>query len=385
MNFIDFFEPVSLEKPDYFEHLVNKHSFSRYIDINTPDFVISNIENYNIALIGIPEERGCYIKSTLPSPDIIRSNLYLLSGFSNKEVKIIDLGNLKLGSELKDTYYGLREVLIELLSKNVFPIIIGGTQDLTYGIYLAFEYLKKSYTLTTLDNRIDISFENVEEINFLNYLNTIILENKYMFEYINLASQACYSKNDVFDLLDNLFYEIVRLGLLRNNIVYAEPFLRDSDIVSIDISSIKYSEAPGQITVSPNGLTAEEICQISRYIGLSDKTKVMGLFNLNADRDANQVTANLIAQIIWYFIDGYIHRLKEDPLVNTNNFTKYIIPLNDDHKVCFYKSHISDRWWIEVPSDDKKNIILSCSEKEYKMMLNNEIPDRWIKIFKKLN
>jgi hypothetical protein len=41
--------------------------------------------------------------------------------------------------------------------------------------------------------------------------------------------------------------------------------LRDADLVSFDISAVKQSEAPASRFASPNGLAAEDACQLARY------------------------------------------------------------------------------------------------------------------------
>jgi len=383
MTLNDYFEPISLEKPEYGGILKQNH-FCRNITIHTPDIPIHNLKKFKIALIGVPESRAAFQDGIEDAPDIIRNELYRLN-FLEKKINIIDLGNLKRGKEPKDTYYGLRDVILELNSYNILPIIIGGSQDLTYGIFLAFEYFKQPYTFSTIDYQIDVAFETYNKINYQNYLNSIILENKYLFEYINIGQQACFASADNSDLFENLFYENIRLGILRNNIIMSEPYLRDSDIVSIDFSSLKHAEAPGQAIASPNGFNAEDICQMARYAGFGENIKVFGLFDICPIQDHNHVTSSLAAQVIWYFLDGYSIRIDEMPSKNPEEFKKFIISLNDDNTLIFYKSLLTQRWWCEVPVRESKPRIIACSEADYISASKHEIPDRWLKMLKKLN
>jgi formiminoglutamase len=383
MNLRDYFDPVSLDRPDN-DALLNNRLFCRHISIHTPDNEIKNLDNYKIAIVGVNDNRGSEIIGVEYSADAIRKQLYQLN-FLEKKINIVDLGNLKQGKELKDTYFALRDVILELLSMNIFPLIIGGSQDMTYGIFLAFEYLKQPYTLTTIDYRVDVVFESYDSITYKNYLNQIILENKHLFEYINIGHQACFANTDNVDLFDNLFHEIIRLGILRNNTSYAEPYLRDSEIVSIDFSSVKHADAPAQLVASPNGFNAEDICQLVRYVGFGEKIKVLGLFNINPSEDLHNVTSDLAAQCIWYFLDGYSIKINENPCQFPNEFKKYIVALDDENHIIFYKSLVTERWWCEVPVKDKNSFLMACSENDYLMSLKNEIPDRWLKLFKKLN
>jgi arginase family enzyme len=382
MSLNDFFDPVSLDGS--IDGIVfSKNLFCQHITIHTPDIPICNLQNYKVALLGVPEERGS-TKGIALAPDIIRDKLYQLIYFE-KNIPIIDLGNLKQGKSINDTYFGLRDVLLELLSHNILPVIIGGGQDLTYGIFLAFEYIKKPYTLSTIDYRIDIAFESYENISFKNYLNRIILENKNLFEYLNIGQQACFNSAENTDLFENLFHETLRLGNLRNNLILVEPYLRDSDIVSIDFSSIRHGDAPGQAISSPNGFNAEDICQIARYAGFGEGLKVFGLFDICPGFDQNNVTASLAAQVIWYMLDGFSIRLNEKPIEHPDEFKKFIVSLNEDNNIVFYKSNLTNRWWSEINFDNDKTRIISCTENDYINSTKHEIPDRWLKIVKKLN
>ena len=70
------------------------------------------------------------------APDAIRQQLYALrGGFSN--IKIKDLGNLKKGKTLADTYAALRNVTEELLSMGVIPVVMGGSHELTLPLFEA--------------------------------------------------------------------------------------------------------------------------------------------------------------------------------------------------------------------------------------------------------
>jgi len=381
-HILEYFDPVSLDRPSYEEYILHQQSFCRHIDIHTPDYKPEG--KYNIALIGLTENRGSFAGEVSQAADAIRNQLYLLNFFP-KKTTIVDLGNLKTGPALADTYYAIRDICLDLLAQDTLPIFFGGTQDATYGISLAFESMKKSYRLTTIDYRLDCNFENFQTLHFLNYLNQIILNQQYLFELCNIGHQQCFEIPINSDLIENLFYENIRLGLIRNNVPLVEPYLRDTHILSVDISSVKHADAPGQVIASPNGLSAEEICQMARYAGVSDNTKVLGIFNYLPTTDTGQVTASLVAQIIWYFIEGYTYRLNEFPNDKTPGFQQFYVTLNEEHHLKFYKSKVSQRWWAEVPAKTGDAVYIACSENDYLLALKNEIPDRWIKVFKKLN
>ncbi len=174
------------------------------------------------------------------------------------------------------------------------------------------------------------------------------------------------------------------MGDISNTIAIAEPVFRDADIVSIDLTAIKSSDSGNNNPFTPNGFNGKEICTLSRYAGISDKISLFGIFNHN---NSSQESV-LIAQIIWYFIEGFHYRSNEYPFGSKENYLKYIIPLEEEELI-FYKSNKTDRWWIEIPfisnsnNKLKKNTLLPCSYEEYLGACNQEIPERWWKAQRK--
>ena len=73
----------------------------------------------------------------------------------------------------------------------------------------------------------------------------------------------------------------------------------------------------------------EEICQIMRYAGLSDKLSSLGIYEVNPKLDRQSLTAQLAAQMIWYFIDGYYFRKHDFPSKEQDDFVKYIVSIEN--------------------------------------------------------
>lgn len=380
MDLNGYFDPVSLDRPE-FHFLPEKYSFSRNISIHTPDQPIRDLNKYQLALIGVPQEKAAYIKGSADAPDKVRGMLYQLRKINNN-VKVIDLGNLKITENINDTYYAIRDITLELMEREVIPFFIGGSQDLTFGVILALRKLKGIRQILTVDPRFDFWMENETGINSRNYLNYIFdKESKKKFTYSNLGHQQYFIAGNQMDLIAEESMESIRLGELRENIKKAEPLIRDADLISIDMNVVRHSDAPGVTTPSPNGLFGDELCAITRYGGISEKVKVCGLFELSPEKDLNGQTSHLAAQATWYFIDGLSHRLKENPLVTSKHTKKFIITPEDiDQELIFYKSNLSERWWIEIPVKNpatNHNYFIACSYEDYKQACKNVIPDRW--------
>jgi formiminoglutamase len=381
MDLNDYFEPVSLEKPDGYSSSGNA-LFGRNIRINTASNPIDEISNYQLAIMGVAEDRNSLNVGSAGAPDLIRHKLYELYRVNDK-LRIIDLGNLKTAATPEDTYFGIRDVMTHLLNNQVTAIIIGGTQDITRGIFMAFERRTSIVNTVNIDARIDM------EEGFPNSAswNIPVINSPKLFRYTCLAQQQYLTDASHYESLEKKGFDVIRLGSLRANLLMAEPFLRDAHLVSFDIAAVKQSEAPGTRFSSPNGLLAEEACQLSRFSGLSDLVSCFGIFEVNGEYDRNNQTTQLAAQAIWYFIEGFSQRRKEKPVQNHPDFKVFMVNHQDmEHALVFYKSLITGRWWMEIP--EMKNggqVLVACSQEEYQQACNHEIPEMWWKAFQRIN
>ncbi len=346
---------------------------------------LPNLEDFHIALVTVKEDRGAKDnEGCFDSANVIREQLYNLISHYNS-LKIIDLGNIEKGSQLSDTYFAVSTVVEKLLKEKVVPIVIGGSHDLTYAQFKGYSNFESDINMTIVDERVDLDDMN-GEMSDQNYLSRVVTGNPPFLGNLNLVGyQSHFSDPKAIETLDKLGFECMRLGALRNDLAETEPILRDSDMLSIDLSSIRLSDAPAIKGASPNGLTGEEICQICRYAGLSDRLSSIGMFNFNPVFDRNEQTAQLIAQMVWYFTDGFYNR-KDDKLTLTEkDFYRYIVHLEEgQHDLHFWKSRKSDRWWLEIsiPQLGKKKtkpMLVPCSYTDYKTASSGELPERWIK------
>ena len=380
VNLNDYFNPVSIEGPD-FEHISRQTGFPHNITVHTDSAPIKDISKYKIAMFGVPEGRNSPNAGSLKGPDMIREQLYRLAKIPGRS-KIIDLGNMKQGITFNDTIAGLTDVLSLLIHEKVFPVIIGGSSALIPAIDKAISQYKTGYTLTAVDPRIDYSNERKAPDSF-NYLNSIINNHKSNFShYINIGYQTYLNDQQIINRFLKRRSELIRIGDVRQAIHLTEPLFRDSDVTIFDISAVRQSDAPGTISPSANGFYGEEICLLSRYAGISDKLTVFGLFEVNPDFDVRNQTSGLAAQILWFFLEGFSQKQYETPALSKSDsgrFIKFHVRVTDlVDDLIFIKSILTDRWWIELPSENDQILYIACSHEDYLKANRNEVPDRWV-------
>ena len=362
-------------------------SFGQSIEIHTAQNGFPSLENKKIAILGVQEDRVSVGNSgTGKDLDAIRKELYQLYP-GNWPINVADLGNIQQGNTIEDTYFALNELLSYLLKRGVIPVILGGGQDLTYSNYRAYDLLEQTVNIVAVDSKFDLgSIE--DELTSQSYLSKIVMNQPAnLFNFCNIGYQTYFNSQEEIELLESLFFETHRLGEVSNSIQLVEPVLRDADIVSIDMSSVKNADAPANNNATPNGFSGAEICAISRYAGISDKVTSFGIYEYNSKYDVKNQTAQLISQMIWYFIEGVNYRANDYPFGLKDNYQKYIVPI-EDQLLNFHKSNKSGRWWMEINinknNKNSRHTLIPCTYQDYISATNQEIPDRWFRTLKKI-
>ena len=365
--------------------------YSDIVDIYNQQDNFPDLSDTDIAIFGVSEDRnsvnneGCAYGA-----DVVRKHLYrLFTG--NEDVKIADLGNIIQGHSVDDTYFALTNVVAGLVMNGIIPVIIGGGQDLSYAVYRAYEQLGQIINIVAVDPMFDLGKDS-SEIDSRSYLSKIILHQpNYLFNYTNVGYQSYFVDNEAVDLMNKLYFDIYRLGNVRENMDDVEPIVRNADMLSIDISSVRSADAPGNGNAIPNGFNGEDLCRIVRYAGLSDKLSSIGFYEYNPAYDPREQTAMLLSQALWYFLEGYYQRKDDYPARARDQYVKFHVKIQD-HKeeIIFYKSKKSERWWMEVPVETdlmtkyERHYMVPCSHRDYQDAMDNNIPDRWWQVFQKM-
>ena len=394
MTLADFLSPIDLNDlglpVDYYNSQFGK-SISKYVD-TFPNWGDEK-DKPHLAIFGVLEGRAAINNNgTQKAPDQVRRYLYELYQ-GDYAIKVVDLGNIRAGATLRDTYVAVKTVMEELIKQDIVPVLIGGGQDLTYAQYTAYENLEQRVEVAIVDAKFDLDQENAENmpLNSQTYLNHLILHQPdYLFNLSNVAYQTYLVSKESISMYDKLFFNALRLGSFSGKLDQAEPIIRAADMVSFDIGAIRASEAPGNANASPNGLYGDEACQFARYAGMSDKCSSFGIYEYNPTFDPMGQTGMLIAQMLWCFIDGYYSRKKDAPMYPKSNYIIYRTNLEgENYELVFVKSKKSDRWWMQVPYFGTKSVnerfyLVPCRYEDYQLAMGGEMPDLWWKTHQKL-
>ncbi|MFT7588654.1 MAG: formiminoglutamase [Limisphaerales bacterium] len=383
---IEFLSPVSKQVVAHRE-ILPAGVFGKQILLHRDAGDLPDLQDVKFALFGIKENRNDVdYRGGDISFDPIRKALYSLYP-GNWKHSIVDLGDIEKGASVEDTYFAVKTVVSALLKKNIIPLILGGCQDLVYAQYRGYDALGNMVNMVNVDTSFDLGDADHPMSN-KSYVGKIVVEKPYnLFNYSTIGYQSYFNPPGEIALMEKLFFDAYRLGHVSVDLTVVEPIMRDANIVSLDVTAIKSAELSYKNNASPNGFDGREICAISRYAGISNKVTSFGVYELK-DYGSAASAAMLIAQVLWYFIEGVNFRVADDDFSSEKDYTAYKVPI-DDAVLVFKKSNKTGRWWIELPfisnvnNKLKSKTLLPCTYGEYLSATNQEIPERWYKARRK--
>ncbi|MRR21066.1 hypothetical protein EG827_12875, partial [bacterium] len=315
-----YIDPVCLDKPGV-EPLKGSSAFPHNVAVNTGNEPIGELDGFAVAIIGVPDDRSSANTGAALAPDAVRKSLYSFSRLPGR-LKVTDLGNFRTGASFDDTIAGLRDVLLQLLSKNIVPVVIGGTSALMPAIDRALSAGKQKWSLVSVDSRIDFTAEK-RPSDSLNWMNDLIYRSGSGLSHLSAIGHQTYlTDQQVVNRFNRRHYDMMRIGEVRAAVHETEPLFRDASAAVFDIGSVRQSDAPGTFLPSANGFYGEEICLLSRYAGLSDNLKVFSVMEVNPALDTRMQTSHLAAQLVWFFLEGFSQKQYEVSFLGDQNSSR---------------------------------------------------------------
>lgn len=370
---LELLKPIPDSLIDEIDKVQLQGSIISNITYHSESYGLPDIEEATVIILGVSEIRNSSFKILNQDSNIFRKEFYQLKHGGWKH-KIADIGNLPNGETVEDTYHAIYEICNELISIDKILIIVGGSNDLIFPIFKSFNSLKNKVNIVSIDNQFDL-YQDSDIVSGRSYMNKIIIdESNKLNDFTNIGYQRHLCSTDEIELMEKLFFEYISLGEISENNNKAEPFIRDANIVGFDVKSLSFNSNVSSDISYPNGINPRLACILAKYAGSSFKTQFFGLFELLETK----ISYKLYAEIIWYFIDGFRNRTNEINFNDSNKFYKYFVQTSGNDLI-FFKSKITNRWWMEIKSIDKKvSKYIPCLEEDYQASLGDNLPKRWI-------
>ncbi len=368
-SIIDFLYPVNL--PHILEdNELKEGQIGKSIDIFQNIF--PDLTHADIVIATCDELRGDgQLGSASAEADAVRKELYSLY-YWHKHIKLADIGKIKTGMHLSDTYAAIKTVAKEIIQRNKIFLLIGGSHDLSLAVYEAYREMNKIIEVTGVDAYIDLSMDNpVRSKNFL--MELLTGDPNFIRHYNHIGFQSYYIHPHMLETMDKLRFDCYRLGKVKEQMEEMEPSFRSSDMMMFDVAAL--GAATFWEGSSPNGFNGEEACTLMKFAGMSDRLKAVGIYGYQQKRDPQLTLAKQISQMIWYYIDGVQYGRTEANLNEQEMFIECHLEFAAI-ETTFLKSRKTGRWWMKMP--DGKYV--PCSENDFNAAGNNELPERWLRL-----
>jgi len=276
----------------------------------------------------------------------------LTANFPQQEV--VNLGYVQGGAE------SWAETLAELKKSNTFAIIIH-SQPLTEPLWS-----KELDKIAIIDSH-------------LQFQNPVFTPQGAKIQTW-LAQQSYYTEPAGLELLEKQNTQLLRLGQLKAEISQVEPLIRETELLIINPRAVRAADMPLQNQPNPNGLAAAEICRIVRYAAINEHLNTVIIHNFAYKSTQESQTAQLLAQMIWFAIEGFYSRKGDYPL-NLDKLQHYSLSIHNwDEPLHFFKSKYSERWWVAVPAlmniDQPTACLRPCAYKDYEQASKGELSER---------
>src|ERR1035437_661024 len=150
------------------------------------------------------------------APNIIRKEFYGLY-HRHSEVKVADVGNIKRGSTLEDTYAALKSVVSELIENGKRVVILGGSHDVTIAQYQAYVSLEKLIEVTCVDARIDLDMDSIFPADHF-LMDLLTGEPNFIRHYNHIGFQSYLVHPKMLETIDKLRFDCYRVGKAKENL-----------------------------------------------------------------------------------------------------------------------------------------------------------------------
>lgn len=294
-----------------------------YQEIKLLDIHNSNdLKKIDIALIGYVCDEG--VRRNLgrvgaeQGPRVLRERLAKLPiHFDSKRVG--DIGDIICVEEdMEASQQALSKVISELLSKQIFPIAVGGGHDMSYGHFAGIRETLKNESknkigVINFDAHFDL--RPVEKkSNSGTPFNQIITElknNNETLDYFAIGIQQQSNTKELFEIAKS---EQVKYAInydcessteeMKDLQKRLTPFIERNDYlyITIDLDGFSSAYAPGVSAPSPLGFTPYFVFKMLRFLFESKKVISCDIAELNPTLDRDNLTSNLAAKLVDFIV-----------------------------------------------------------------------------------
>ncbi|MEM0465905.1 MAG: arginase family protein [Candidatus Pacearchaeota archaeon] len=254
-------------------------------------------------IIKVPFSFNEKTRNCIFSPNQVLAELKKIE--SNEKSKIINYNSLYLEeihvdiNDVKESDYLIFKNSKEIFERNYKSFFIGGDKSINFPILRAFNKVEKNPFLIVFDSH--CNFLDSLDLNE-SWIRRLIEINFVPSSIVLISSRNIYSEE--LEFLKNFKIQIVTMDILQEDLfgicdVVMERARNSSGFfITIDLSSVDPSFAPGVINIEPGGLSSRDLIYLIKRLVLLKNFRGASLVNIDSTKDINSMTLRLGAKIL---------------------------------------------------------------------------------------
>jgi len=319
---------------------------------------MANVERGSIVLLGFPYDEGSRRAGgnvgAASGPKVVRRHLRKVGTIQNPEydldltnLRIIDIGDITVGMAVEEAQTRLSQTVTEIIRRGAFPIVIGGSGDLSYYNASALMSVAGGNTgIVSVDSKLAVRPPNMEgKTHSGTPFRQLLEDTRFCSPRDGLTSMpSCEGKFVAFGAQGTLCSEeqskyIQSRGgfilwfakdLRASTVTTSSATTRSGQIfrdalrilgenpnsggrrplfVSIRMSAMSSAVCPGVDDCGSMGLNGDEALEICQTCGNDQNVVLLDLTEFNPEVEEAR-TGKFIAEMIYYFVLGFAARLK---------------------------------------------------------------------------
>ncbi|MCX7650173.1 MAG: arginase family protein [Flavobacteriales bacterium] len=349
-------------------------------------------EPLDLALVFISDSQE---NSEIPFTSLVREHLYNYYLLADVRLKMADLGNLRPDWNARPDEDQV-DLWTELLGLSRLVVCVGGDQHIGISAAQALARRHAALHVCLVDACFDVSGFSEDPSCIPDFIDNLLQHlNPYLGFLSFIGIQNFLNAPTIGRQLDKFLFDVLRLSEFRKVPEEAEPLLRLSNFLSFDFTALEAAYIPEILGRRPNGFNGVEACRLTRYAGFAPELRWAGFHNtrLAPGFSGADVSAQMMAQMLWHLIEGLSARIPEQPSEDNPEFTQFFVPLSgfQERQVCFYRHNLSGRWWMEIPGFGEASPypgfprLIPCSYTDYQTASRGEWPERWWKALQRFD
>lgn len=245
-------------------------------------------------------------------PDAIRTRLAKLP-LHKQEKPLLDFGNIQCeNGDLESSQRYLRNATNELKKQQVFPIVLGGGHDITYGSYMGVRDFIQSNEggkigILNFDAHFDLRSMITQPTSgtVFNQIYYDLRREGEEFEYFVLGIQEQGNDSSLFEtakelncgFINNFECELSNMSSVESRL---SQFLSKIDYlyITIDLDGFSSAFAPGVSAPSPLGFEPRFVWDVLDFVFKNTEVVGCDIAELNPTYDIDNHTASLAARLV---------------------------------------------------------------------------------------